>query len=150
MLVSGSGIPMVPGAGNGLRKAELPAGILDDRGKPSLAGLDALVRGFLQENRALFLPDRGELVLNADRSGVLEDGRVAFVDYDWVVDGVPVEGARVFARINNGNLVQAGTRLVGRLETPTTPRLKAGEALGRALAHAGLEAGGRRSSTRGG
>src|SRR5262249_25579005 len=32
-----------------------------------------------------------------------------FVDYDVVRDGLPIEGARVVFRVNNGNLIQFGT-----------------------------------------
>jgi hypothetical protein len=129
---------MLPGAGNGLTRADLPEGVLASDGAVTLEGVEPLARGFFQKNRALFLPDRGDLVLNKDRSAILDEGRLVYADFDWLVDGVPVIGANVFVRINNGNLVQAGTRLIGRMDAPTTPRLGAADALRDVLAYAGL------------
>lgn len=140
LLFQGSGIPMLPGAGNALKASDLQEGLLDAAGAPTQSGVEALARTFFSENGELFLPDRGTLVLNPNRSAILEGGRLAYADFDWVVDDVPVIGARVFARINNGNLIQAGTSLVGRIDTPAVPRLSASDALGAAFAHAGLPA----------
>src|SRR5262245_42560134 len=142
LLFEGSGIPMYPGAGNDLRRSDVAAGFYDENGRPTLAAVEALARGFFDENPALFLPPKGELVLNKGRSGVLDDGRIAFADFDWIVNGVPVQDARVFVRLNSGNLVQAGTHLVSGIDAPTVPVLSSEAALARALAHAGLDGSG--------
>ncbi len=138
-LLSGSGIPILPGAGNSLTPADLDPGLLDANGLPFLPALEARIRLFLERHREMFLPARGDLVLSPNRSAVLEDGRVVFVDFDWTIDGVPVDGARVFVRINNGNIVQAGTRLIVDSNTATTPLIVSREALDRAFAHATLQ-----------
>src|SRR5207244_7377743 len=90
LLFQGSGIPMVPGAGNHLSPADLPQGILAADGTVTLEGAETLARGFFQKNRALFFPDRGDLVLNKNRSAILDGGRLVYADFDWLVDGVPV------------------------------------------------------------
>ena len=138
LLFEGSGIPVYPGAGNSLRRSDAPAGFYDEDGRPTLSAVEKAARDFFGENADLFLPFKGELVLNKGRSGVLDDGRIAFADFDWVVDGVPVLGAHVFVRLNNGNLIQAGTHLVGQMDTTTVPVLTASGAFTRALAYAGL------------
>lgn len=138
VLFQGSGLPFLPGAGNGLRAADLSPKELDGSGKPTLESVASRALEFFHANEELFVPGRGELILSTDRSAVLEDGRIATADFDWLVDGVQVLGARVFARINNGNLVQAGTRLVGRIGASATPALGKAEALSRAFAYAGL------------
>lgn len=142
LLFQGSGIPLVPGAGNSLIEARLPAEMLDPSGRPTVDGIASLARSFFENHAALFMPERGSLVLNRDRSVILEDGRIASADFDWEVDGVPVLGARAFARINHGNLIQAGTRLIGKVQTPTIPALKAVDALDRARTWAGLPSDG--------
>lgn len=142
LLFQGTGLPMIPGAGNSLKPSDMPLGVLDSSGVATLAGIESLARGFFSENASLFLPERGDLVLNPNRSGILDEGRVAFADFDWFVDGVPVVGSRVFVRINNGNLIQAGTSLVGKIDSPTIPRLKASDAMDAVFAYAGLAAGG--------
>ena len=60
----------------------------------------------------LLAPSAGALALSPQRSAVLEEGRLAFVDFDWTIGGIPVEGAGVFARLNAGNVIQLGTRLL--------------------------------------
>ncbi len=47
-------------------------------------------------------------MLSSGRSGRQSD-YLWFVDFDVVHAGLPVDGARVFFRINNGNLIQFGT-----------------------------------------
>lgn len=142
LLFEGSGIPMYPGAGNDLRRSDVAAGFYDEDGRPSMPAIEKLAREFFVENAALFVPPKGELVLNSGRSGIYDSGRIAFADFDWIVDGVPVLGAQVFARMNNGNLVQAGTHLVNDIDAPTVPVLGGADALARALAHAGLDGSG--------
>jgi len=123
-LVEGRGIPFLHGRANGLDEAA-PLG---------LAFIDA-------ESDLLRAPG-GELRLNRERSGWLDDGRIVFLDYDWFVDGVPVEGARVFLRANRGNIIQMGTARIGRVAPRTAPALAAGAALDRLFEHAGGRADG--------
>ena len=138
LLFQGPGLPLLPGAGNTLAPESMRPGVLDAHGAPTLEGIEGLARSFFAENRSVFLPDTGELVLNLDRSGILDDGRLIYADFDWQVDGVSVLGARSFLRVNNGNIVQAGTRLIGAMSTPTVPRLKGSDALAAVYAYASL------------
>jgi len=127
-LAQGSGVPLIPGAGNDL---EWPEGDLPQAG-PTPFTIDAIeprVRRFLAGQRALIGPFRGRLTLDRGASQIREDGRVISVYYDWIVDGVPVEGATVFARLNSGNVTQFGSRRIGRIDTATTPVLDATDAL---------------------
>ena len=109
-LISGSGIPLLPGRGNSLTPAllGLPSASFD------LADAEPLARAFIEAEGDLLLPDVGDLRLNPARSGSFDGGRIHYFDYDWYVDGIPVEGARVFLRVNHGNIVQFGTDGVGR------------------------------------
>jgi len=132
-LIEGSGIPFLPGSGNGL-PAAAPGPAAPPRG---LADVEPLGRDFIEEEGALLRPTAGDLVLNQERSAYLEDGNIVFLDYDWVVDGVPVEGARVFLRVNHGNIVQFGSARVGAGVPSARPILEAEQALDRLFEHAG-------------
>jgi hypothetical protein len=131
-LISGSGVPLLPGRGNSLTPSMLglPSASFD------LADAEPLARAFIAAEGDLLLPDDGELRLNPARSGSFDGGRIHYFDYDWYVGGIPVEGARVFLRVNHGNIVQFGTDGVGRGRIPTVALLDADDAIARMFAHA--------------
>jgi hypothetical protein len=114
-IAEGSGIPWVPGRGNGLKRAE---------GKPDLSNLESLSRGFLARYAHLLGVDARSLVLNQGRSGSPAD-YLWFVDFDVTRDGIPVEGARVAFRVNHGNLIQFGAENLPPAHVPT-PKAKLG------------------------
>jgi trimeric autotransporter adhesin len=59
-----------------------------------------------------------ELAINRARSGAAAD-HLWIVDFDVMREGLPVEGARVVLRVNNGNLIQFGTEALPAPDTPT-------------------------------
>ena len=132
-LIAGSGVPLLPGRGNTLTPATLglPPGPI------SLAAAEPLARAFIAAEGELLLPDDGELRLNPDRSGSFDGGRVHYFDYDWYAGGIPVEGARVFLRVNHGNVIQFGTDRVGRGRIAAVALLDADDAVTRMFDHAG-------------
>jgi fibronectin type 3 domain-containing protein len=79
--------------------------------QPGMLNQTALkARSFMQDNSGIFqnLPLQ-YLQLNSDRSGPLgDDGYLYFIDFDFIYEGVPIEGARVVFRCNHGNMVQFG------------------------------------------
>ena len=131
--IEGEGVPFLPGRGNGLDAAALGFAAAP-RG---LADIEARGRAFLDGEGDLLRPDAGDLTLDEGRSAWLEEGRVVFLDWNWSVDGVPVEGARVFLRVNNGNIVQAGSVGISSGAPKAHAVLDADEALGRLVEHAG-------------
>ncbi|HUD72311.1 MAG TPA: hypothetical protein VMQ62_10145 [Dongiaceae bacterium] len=120
--IEGEGFPFAPGNGPAPR----------DLGEAAPRGL-----ALMDAEGDLLKPAVGELRLNPERSAWLEDGRIVFLDYDWVVDDVPVEGGRVFLRINHGRVIQMGAARLGRGLPPAKPTVDAAEALDRLFAHAG-------------
>jgi trimeric autotransporter adhesin len=104
----GSGIAWIPGRGNALGVA------LGGRRTVDLVALEGIAREFLPRVAPLLGVDGRSLVLNPGRSGKVSD-YVWFVDFDVLRGGMPVEGARVVFRVNNGNLVQFGAE---NLPTP--------------------------------
>ncbi|HEX3129258.1 MAG TPA: hypothetical protein VH394_18130 [Thermoanaerobaculia bacterium] len=94
----GAGLPWIAGAGNSL----------EAHGTPGLQDLEAIARSFLPRVATALGVDPDTLVLSKSRSG-RTDSHLWNVDFDVVLDGMTVEGARVVLRINNGNLIQFGT-----------------------------------------
>jgi hypothetical protein len=103
----GGNIAWVPGRGNSLTNANISS-VLAGRTKPDMAVLDTIARNYMKNVAGLMGIDPATLVLNPGRSGQ-PAGHVWFVDYDLVLGGMTVEGARVVFRVNNGNLIQFGT-----------------------------------------
>jgi hypothetical protein len=135
-LVQGSGVPMIPGRGNSLSNAALE-GLPRPDEKVSIVTLEPLVRAFIGANPGLLVPPRGRLELDERTSVIRDDGRLASLYFDWLVDGVRVETANVFVRLNSGNVTQFGAPLVGEIHLDTRPALDADSALDRLMVHTG-------------
>ena len=135
-LVQGSGIPLIPGQGNTLGPDVLRGLDLPD-GEITLAALEPRIRSLVEANAELLAPSRGMLVLNGDSSQIRLGGRLLSFHFDWWVDGIPVEEAAVFVRVNSGNITQIGAPLVGAIDLDTRPRVGAAEAARRLLDYTG-------------
>jgi hypothetical protein len=108
----GGNVPWIPGHGNSLTMQDLdgflkakPEG---QRDRIDLAVLDSIARSYLPRVSGMLGVDPAQLALNPGRSGQVAS-YLWFVDYDVVREGLPVEGARVVFRVNNGNLIQFGS-----------------------------------------
>ena len=126
-LVQGSGIPLIPGRGNGLRPETL-AGLPLNDGEVGMETLEPLVREFIRSHAELLTPQDGSLKFDAATSVSRDRGRLHSLYYEWFVGDIPVEHARVFVRINNGNITQFGAPLIGRSGVDPEPALDGGEA----------------------
>jgi hypothetical protein len=100
-VVEGHGLPWIPGTGNSLSVA---AGA----DKPGLPALERISRAFAASVAPMLGIDAKSLVLDPGRSGHPAD-YLWYVDYNVVLDGLPIDGARVLFRVNHGNLIQFGT-----------------------------------------
>ncbi len=115
MLVQGRGIAWVKGRGNALSAA------------PSLGLLESLARAFVAGHPALLGRWDGQLVLDRDASGKLSDD-VWQVTFRQVVNGVPVDGARLNFQVAHGNLVAFGATQWAPVTRGTAPALSVNEA----------------------
>jgi hypothetical protein len=68
----------------------------------------------------------------------VKSGRVRYAAFDYSVNGVPVEYARLVFAVNNGNMIYWHSANIADVPTVTTPALSASQALTAALAHAGV------------
>ncbi|MDB4324869.1 hypothetical protein N9971_00840, partial [bacterium] len=127
-MIQGSGLPLIPGRGNNLQVKSF-AGLKSAEGRIDMQQVEPLVREFVERNRERIGPPTGELVLDPKASIARDRDRLISVYYDWHVGGVRVEGARVFARINSGNITQFGGRYVGPIDLDPTPQIRPGRAL---------------------
>lgn len=115
---SGAGIPWVRDGAS----AELPA-------------LEHTARDFVNPVAAALGVDAKALVLDKGRS-TQGAPNVWFVDFDVVVDGAPIEGARVVFRVNNGYLIQFGSEYLPSAGMTAPPaRLDREQALAVAAQH---------------
>jgi hypothetical protein len=103
----GKGIPFVPGLGNQLQMEDVSFDSTQAQ-ELDLADLEAITRDFLPSVADLLGVASYTLILNQSRSGHPVD-YLWFVDFDVMLDGIPIEDARVVFRVNNGNLIQFGS-----------------------------------------
>jgi hypothetical protein len=103
----GGNVAWIPGHGNKLTANDL-GGLLKAKPQVDLEVMDAIARSYMPRVKSFLGVDPTQLALNRGRSGQ-PAGHVWFVDYDLVREGMPIEGARVVFRVNNGNLIQYGT-----------------------------------------
>lgn len=136
----GAGIPWIPGRGNSLSQADI-AQHLKGRAKPDLATLESLSRAFLPRVAKLLGVNPATLVLDLGRSGQPAT-HVWFVDFNVVLKGLPIDGARVVFRVNHGNLIQMGSE---NLPPPGTAAPAARLTRAQALAALGVYVGGLRA-----
>lgn len=113
----GPGLAWIPGFGNRLNGLDLRSRY-GATAKADLSTLEKVARGFLAPLVSALGVDPKELVLSSGRSGRQSD-YLWYVDFDVVHAGLPVDGARVFFRINNGNLIQFGTEGIAAPGTET-------------------------------
>lgn len=122
----GSGVPFVPGAGNSLALNDISL-YLNADGQVDVDSLNSISRDFLVHFWDLLPVDCDSLSLNQEASGFYGD-YLWYATYDYVYQGISVENAQVFFRVNNGNLVQFGAENVSPINLNTTPYLTSGDA----------------------
>lgn len=135
-IVSGAGIPILPGRGNDLTRSK--AG-LSDEGELTVDDVAGLLRAFIDQQQKVFQISNEDLVLDASRSLVYGKNRHFWsIELQQTLQGVPVEGAHVFFRINNGNLVQFGANKVAEIALDPRPSIPQKKALDLGLSFAGV------------
>lgn len=106
-LISGQGIPLIPGAGNDLTLDDLNLNGVPVRTIDIDTMID-LTRAFMDTNSSLFRSDGIDLVPDYANTRQYNDNQIWFVHFGQLIDGIPVKDADVFFRINSGNITQLG------------------------------------------
>ncbi|MBZ0111153.1 MAG: hypothetical protein K8J08_01700 [Thermoanaerobaculia bacterium] len=136
-LIQGEGIPLIPGRGNRLSRADV--GIAAADGDIDLDGVAGLLQSFIADNQELLRVSLSDLRLDRERSLVYgENDYLWMVEFQQVHNGVAVEGANVFFRINHGNIVQFGVDRVADVRIDTRPTIERAAAFNRVLRHSGV------------
>ncbi|MCI4398443.1 MAG: hypothetical protein JHC34_06330, partial [Acidobacteria bacterium] len=119
-LISGQGIPWIPGKGN-----NLTASALGDRlasGPATRAAVLRLSADMMRRYPELFGADPSEFVVNQDGTGEF-GGYLWYVHLDRQYHGIPVERSYVVFRVNNGNLIQFGGEFLGPINVDPIPSI---------------------------
>jgi len=136
-LIQGVGVPLLPGRGNRLTLADLP---IKAAGELRMADVETLLRGFMGRFPELFTVEGSEFRLNRQGSArVGKEGDLWSVQLQQFHQGIPVDGANIFFRINNGNVVQFGSENVAPVFASAKPRLDAAAALAAVLQATGFK-----------
>ena len=137
-LVQGSGVPILPGRGNRLTRAQV--GIAGSRAV-QVEDVERLVRAFMARYPELFriAPENLRLDRASSRPYGPED-RLWVIELQQYHEGVPVDGANVFFRISHGNIVQFGCDRIADVGIGAQPSLSAADARQRGLDTLGVAA----------
>ncbi|HEY0229910.1 MAG TPA: hypothetical protein VGC55_01545, partial [Dokdonella sp.] len=120
-LVQGSGIALVPGRGNALAAAQFGATSAQDL---SLATVAREARRFIDTQSALLRLDGLDLRLDGERSVAYGKGNTFWsIEFGQYQGGVRVDGAFVFVRIAQGNVVQFGAERIAAVGIDAQPAL---------------------------
>jgi Zn-dependent metalloprotease len=115
-LIQGVGIPLLPGRGNKL--------VAGKAGAPGVAEVEARLRAFLNDFPEIL--NVSGLDLRLDPAGTVNAGeqkQIWFVEFQQFHRGIPVEGAKVYFRVNNGNIIQFGADRVAEVRTGARPKV---------------------------
>ncbi|NJL27475.1 MAG: hypothetical protein HC897_06040 [Thermoanaerobaculia bacterium] len=103
--------------------------------------VEKAVREFLATYPEVLRVDGFDLRLNRKSSVPFgQDNYLWTIELQQYHQGVPVEGANVFFRINHGNIVQLGANKVSEINLDATPAITAEQAFAGALSTLALEA----------
>ena len=120
-VVQGSGVPVIAGKGNALQAAQFGAS------SPAQIGLDAVAnaaRAFVDAQNDLLQLDGIDLRLDRERSVPYGKERAFWsIEFAQYRNDVRVDGAFVYVRIAQGNVVQFGAERVAPVTIDTQPAL---------------------------
>jgi hypothetical protein len=118
-LIQGSGIPLIPGRGNSLSLRDLG---LASGAEMDMDVVEKRLLEFIHANSDVMPNDGLEFRLDPSGSVPYGEGHSHwFVEFAQYHDGVRVQGASLFFRISNGNIVQFGSNLVAPVKSDATP-----------------------------
>jgi hypothetical protein len=102
------------------------------------ANLESVARAFIDNNQAVLGVANSRLTYVPIGAKAVKSGKVMYAAFDYHINGVPVEMARLVFAVNNGNLIYWHSANIANVPTVTTPVLSASQALTAALRHAGV------------
>ncbi|HEU4887925.1 MAG TPA: PepSY domain-containing protein, partial [Thermoanaerobaculia bacterium] len=100
--------------------------------------LEQVARSFIDANQSILGVSNSRLVYDPTGATAVKSGRVRYAAFDYHINNVPVEQARLVFAVNNGNMIYWHSANIADVPTITTPVLSASQALTAVLAHAGV------------
>lgn len=100
--------------------------------------LEQAARSFIDNNQSVLGVANSRLTYAPTASTAVKSGRVMYAAFDYKINNVPVEQARLVFAVNNGNMIYWHSANIADVPTVTTPVLSVSQALGAALTHAGV------------
>jgi hypothetical protein len=100
--------------------------------------LEQVARSFIDTNQSVLGVANARLTYVPTAATAVKSGRVRYAAFDYSINGVPVEYARLVFAVNNGNMIYWHSANIADVPTVTAPALTATQALTAALAHAGI------------
>jgi len=120
-LISGGAIPFIPGHANDLAWESAAPGCHATSCIPE-AYVEGLARSFVDRTSDILGVSSANLVI--DPAGTMAVGSsVYLLRFSYQLNGVPVDRASVYFRINGGNLIQVATENVVPVTVNTTPSI---------------------------
>ena len=120
-LISGGAIPFIPGHANDIVWAEAVPGCFGNRCIP-VDHVEGLAREFVDRYSEIFGVSSTNLVV--DPAGSRPVGNhIYLLNFGYEVDGVPVNRAALYFRINSGNLLQVASQNIAPVTIDTTPSI---------------------------
>ncbi len=120
-LVGGGALPFLPGKTSNLSWDDVAPGCHALACVPS-EHTETLARQFLQDNADIFGLQQNDLLLDSNGTGAF-GASMYLLRFQWRREGIPIEGASVYFRINGGNLIQVATEKIGPIDLDTNPTL---------------------------
>ncbi len=102
------------------------------------ANLESVARSFIDNNQSVLGVANSRLTYVPIGAGAVKSGKVRYAAFDYSINGVPVEMARLVFAVNNGKMIYWHSANIADVPTVTTPVLSASQALTAALTHAGV------------
>jgi len=104
--------------------------------------VERAARDFIAANNSVLGVSNDKLRFVPEAATPSRDGRIRFAAFDYVINGVPVENARLVFAVNNGNMIYWHSSNIADVPAITTPVVSASQALTKLLAYAGVASSG--------
>jgi hypothetical protein len=102
------------------------------------AQLEQTARSFIDANPSILGVPNSRLTYDPTGATAVRSGRVMYAAFDYHINNVPVEYARLVFAVKNGKMIYWHSANIANVPTITTPALSASQALAAALTHAGV------------
>lgn len=120
-IIQGGAIPFIPGPANDLTWDEVFPGC-DSVKCLSLGIVEEKAKEWLLSYSDIFKLDGYEIKADPNGSGPIGDN-LYFIRFQPYYEDIPLEGASIYFRINNGNLIQVGCEKFGDVTISSEPQL---------------------------